>query len=197
MDPELLIGVLGAEHDEGTLTEEEAVSSAMAVLVGGIGTTAGLIGNALVALVEDNDAYNDIAADRGLLPNAVAETLRHSPPVLAVPRWTHGDTVLEGRAIGPRSVVLAVMGSANRDPTVFPEAQRFDIRRDDAPPLSFGSGPHHCPGRGLALDVTQIALDAVLNRYPVLAPARGAWAERPSSIFVNGPNRVQVLVAER
>jgi cytochrome P450 len=196
VDPELLIGALGAEYHEGTLTEEEAVSSAMAVLVGGIGTTAGLIGNALVALVEDNDAYDDVAADRGLLPNAVTETLRHSPPVLAVPRWTRRDTVLEGRAMGPRSVVVAVMGSANRDPTVFPEAQRFDIRRDGAPPLSFGYGPHHCPGRGLALDVTQIALDAVLNRYPVVAPACGSWAERPNSMFVYGPNRVQVRVAK-
>jgi cytochrome P450 len=195
-DPKLLIGALGAEHDEGKLTEDEAVSSAMAVLVGGIGTTAGLIGNALVALVEHNEAYRDVAADRRLLPQAVIETLRHSPPVLAVPRWARHDTVLEGRAIGARSVVLAVTGSANRDPNVFPEAQRFNIRRDGAPPLSFGYGPHHCPGRGLALDVAHIALDAVLSRFPALTPACSSWAERPSSMFVYGPARVQVRVGE-
>jgi cytochrome P450 len=196
-DPELLIGALRAERDQGSLTEDEAVSSAMAALVGGIGTTAGLIGNALVALVEVEAAYTDVAADRGLLATAVNETLRHSPPVLAVPRWTRRDTVLEGGAIGARSVVLAVMGAANRDPAVFPEAQRFDIRRDGAPPLSFGSGPHHCPGRGLALDVAQIALDAVLDRYPALAPAPSRWVERPRSMFVSGPTRVRVRVAER
>ncbi len=194
-DPELLLGSLRAEHGRGTLTEDEAVSSAMAVLVGGMGTTADLIGNAFVALIENNEAYVDVAADRRLVPRAVTETLRHSPPVLAVPRYARRDTVLEGRAIGAGSVVLAVIGAANRDPTYFPEGQRFDLRRDGAPPLSFGYGPHHCPGRGLACDVAHIALDAVLDRHPRLVPAGDSWAARPSSMFVYGPTQVRVLVA--
>ena len=195
--PDLLLGALGADQREGRITEDEAVSIAVAVLVGGIGTTAHLIGNALVALLEHEAVYDAVLIDRGLMPRALDETARHSPPVLAIPRWSRSDTVLEGQTIRAGSVVLAVIGSANRAPDVFSEGWRFDIHRRGAPGLAFGHGAHGCPGRGMALDVARTALEALLDRYPTLTPAAGAWVKREASLFVYGPKTAHVRVGER
>jgi len=195
--PDLLLGALGADQREGRITEDEAVSIAVAVLVGGIGTTAHLIGNALVALLEHEAVYDAVLIDRGLMPRALDETARHSPPVLAIPRWSRSDTVLEGQTIRAGSVVLAVIGSANRAPDVFSEGWRFDIHRRGAPGLAFGHGAHGCPGRGMALDVARTALEALLDRYPTLTPASSAWMKREASLFVYGPKTAHVRVGER
>jgi cytochrome P450 len=189
-----LLGVLGAEVRATKLTDDEAVAAAVAVLIGGIGTTAHLIGNAAAALIGHESSYSDMAADRRLLARAVDETLRHSPPVLAVPRWARCDIQLEGCPIEAGSVVLAVLGAANRDPEVHPAGSRFDLRETRRHPLSFGRGPHHCPGRALSLGVARTTLGALADRFPELAPAHHAWVERAPSMFVYGPVRVLARV---
>jgi cytochrome P450 len=151
--------LLAAEPDGTRLTEEELVNFCALLLINGHETTKTLLANAVLCVA---DRTSELRAD--MLPGAIEEVLRYLPPTGGTDRFTTVPTTLGGHEIRAGQRVIVMISAANRDPDVFPDPQRFDIRRDPNPHLSFGRGVHFCLGAHLARREVRIALQALLNR---------------------------------
>jgi cytochrome P450 len=136
--------------DGDALSREEAVSIMLQMLFAGHDTTTKLMGNSFRRLLEDRASWEAICRDPGLIPNAIEEVLRFDGSVIA---WRHKtkEPVEIGEARLPKDTKrLLLLASANRDPAVFPDPDRFDIRRPNAHEhLSFGVGVHNLLGRAV------------------------------------------------
>jgi cytochrome P450 len=169
-----LISALIAVNDRGRhLSASELISNVQLLLMAGHETTVSQIGNSIVTLLHHPDQMKLIRDQPELVPRAVDELLRHSKlttsttPRVAIQDVPVGDTVIRsGEAVIP---LIAV---ANRDPDAFPDPHHFDVTRTGpAPHLGLGHGPHYCLGAQLAKLELQLALGALLTRFPTLAPA--------------------------
>ena len=159
----------GEAGGAGALTEAEAISNAAVLMFGGIETTEGMIANALLHLLSHPRGLELVRADRGLIPAAVEESLRLEPAAAVVDRYATADTVLAGLLIRAGDQVTVSIAGANRDPSVFPDPDVFDVRRlNAARHLAFAHGPHFCIGAHLARLEAQVAVGTVLQRLPRL-----------------------------
>jgi cytochrome P450 len=166
-----------AASEAGGLTREEVVSNVGVLMFGGIETTEGMIANAILHLLSHPEQRGLIEADRGLLPNAVEESLRLEPAAASIDRYATRDVELGGASIGRGDLVTISIAAANRDPAAFPDPDRFDVRRGNAGQhIAFASGPHVCIGMHLARLEAHTAVGRVLDRLPGLRldPARPA-----------------------
>jgi cytochrome P450 len=161
--------VAAAGSDAGGLSSAEVVSNAAVLLFGGIETTEGMITNALLHLLSDRDQREHIAGDPALLAGAVEESLRLEPAAAVVDRYATTDVELGGAQIRRRDPVTVSIAGANRDPAVFPDPDRFDVRRSNAHHhVAFAHGPHVCIGMHLARLEARSALRLLLERLPNL-----------------------------
>jgi cytochrome P450 len=182
--------------DRGGLTREEAISNAAVLMFGGIETTEGMIANAFLHLLSNRDQLALVEADRELLPNAVEESLRLEPSAAVIDRYATRDTELGGAQIRERELVTLSLAGANRDPAVFADPDRFDVRRENARlHLAFAQGPHVCIGMHLARLEAHTAVGLVLDRLPGLrldparpAAARGLVFRKPPELHVLWPS---------
>jgi cytochrome P450 len=187
---DLLTRLVEAEVGGERLTSEELLGFVQLLLVGGQETTANLINNAVLCLIESPDQLARLRADPGLLPSAIEEVLRYRAPVQWMLRATRRDVELRGQVVPAGKLVFAVIGAANRDPARFPDAGRFDITREPNPHLAFGHGIHACLGAPLARMEARIALADFLARVDTFALAEdGAWEPR-KALHVHGPSRL-------
>jgi cytochrome P450 len=153
------------------LSQVEAVVQMMTILLGGSDTTRSALAIQTSLLLENEDQWNAVCRDPALIPAAVLECLRYEPSVGSVPRVTLEDISLEGSLL-PRGQILSLSTlAAMRDPDVYSEPDRFDIRRTDLSPrhLVFGSGVHRCLGAALAKLELEEGLAALTGRLPHLA----------------------------
>jgi cytochrome P450 len=170
----------------------EVVSNAAVMLFGGIETTEGMICNAVRHLLASPDQLHDLDADRSLLDGAVDESLRLEPAAAVVDRYATASARLGEADIAGGDLVVVSLAGANRDPAVFPEPDRFDIRRPNARQnLGFALGPHFCVGAQLARMETRAAVTALLDRLPglrldpeQLAAPRGLVFRKPPALHV-------------
>jgi cytochrome P450 len=178
---DLLSALVRVEAQGDTLSEDELVQMCILLLNAGHETTTNLIGNGALALLRHPAQLALLRREPGLLESAVDELLRYDSPIQLVGRWAAADTLLGDTAIPRGSMALVLVGSANRDPAVFAEPERLDITRGDRRYLSFGHGAHYCLGAPLARVEGQVALDALLRRFPRLALADEAppWTGSP------------------
>jgi cytochrome P450 len=177
-----------SEADGDALSREETVSIMLQMLFAGHETTTKLMANSFRRLLEDRASWEAICRDPGLIPNAIEEVLRFDGSVIA---WRHKtkEPVEIGKARLPKDAkLLLLLASANRDPAVFTDPDRFDIRRPNARDhLSFGVGVHNCLGAPLARLEARIVLEEVSRRLPSLRLTQNAKLKFPASISMRGP----------
>ncbi|KUM87260.1 MULTISPECIES: cytochrome P450 [Streptomyces] len=153
----------------GRLALPEVASNAAVLMFGGIETTEAMIANALLHLLQHPDQLALVQADFTLLDGAIEESLRLEPGAAVVDRYATRDLTLGPAAIRRGDLVTVSLTGANRDPAVFPDPDRFDVRRPNARlQLAFAHGPHYCLAAHLARLETRIALRHLLDRLPAL-----------------------------
>ena len=158
--------LLAAEEGGDALTEAELISTSMIILGAGHETTTKLIGNAVLALLRNPGERKRLRDDPSLVHSAVEEFLRYDSPVQMTDRVAVEDCEIGGKRIRKGQVVVVLLGAANRDPEVFPDPDRLDLARPHNPHLSFGQGGHFCLGAQLARAEAQIAIEALIRRFP-------------------------------
>jgi cytochrome P450 len=146
------------------LDDEFAVAFCFTLLVAGNETTTNLIGNAMLALLAHPDQAEQLWADPTQVPSALEEALRYDPPAQTNIRRARVDTSIAGHDIPAESLVVLLIGSANRDPRKFPDPDRFDITRNPREHLSFGNGVHLCLGASLARLEARLAYETLMAR---------------------------------
>ena len=167
-------------------------------MVAGHDTTASLIGNGVVALLDHPGQLQALLADPGRLPAAIDELIRFTAPVPhATFRVTAEPVTLDGVQVPAHEQVLVCLGAANRDPDRFPAPDVLDIGRGGGPNLGFGHGIHYCLGAPLARLEAKIAFETLLGRYPGLRLATGrdtlAWA-RGDGLVLRGLTSLPVVL---
>ena len=177
---------------EGGLGVPEVVSNAAVLMFGGIETTEGMIANAALHLLSHPEQLELVRRDPGLVDNAIEESLRLEPAAAVVDRYATRDTQLGRARIRSGDLVVVSIAGANRDPAVFPEPDRYDVRRANARGhLAFAHGPHFCLGAHLARLETRTCMLALLGELPGLrldsegsAPPRGLVFRKPLAVRV-------------
>src|SRR6185437_10998342 len=175
---DLLTRLVAAEVDGERLGDLEILRFVQLLLAAGTETTTNLIDNAILCFVEHPGELARLRAAPELLPQAIEEVLRYRSPAQAVFRATRRDVEMGGQVIPAGEFVLAVIGSANRDPRQFPDADRFDITRDPNPHIAFGHGIHFCLGAPLSRLEGRIGLADLLGRVTDIELTGGPWEPR-------------------
>jgi pimeloyl-[acyl-carrier protein] synthase len=173
---DLLTLLIAAEEQGDRLTEGELLSTCVLLYVAGHETTVNLIGNGLLALLRHPAELARLRAHPELSAGAVEELLRYDAPVQRTGRTAHEDIELGGHHIAKGSLVVPVIGAANRDAAHFPDPDRLDLGRRDNRHVAFGFGIHFCLGAPLARLEGQIALGRLLARFGHLT----AETDRPT-----------------
>ncbi|GAA0948068.1 cytochrome P450 [Virgisporangium aurantiacum] len=178
------------DDDGGQVSVEEFENMFWLFAVAGNETLRNGLPGACVALLEHPDAQDRLRADPGLLPTAVEEMLRWWTPVMTFRRTATADCELGGQPIRRGDKVVVSFSSANRDGTVFADADRFDIGRSPNPHLVFGHGPHFCLGAHLARAQMRALFAEVLRRTSTLRA--GGPCARLRSNFQHGVKHLPV-----
>ncbi|MEA2418693.1 MAG: hypothetical protein QOE60_899 [Thermoleophilaceae bacterium] len=160
----LVSAYIAAEVDGDRFSTEEIVANCIVTMVGGLETTTNLIGNGLLALLRDPEALARLRAEPEIMDTAVEELLRFESPSQHTARLAPRDLELGGKQIGKKQAVIAVMGSANRDPQRFPDPDRLDLGRQDNRHVAFAWGAHFCFGAPLARLEGRIGFETLLRR---------------------------------
>ena len=161
---DLSAALLTAEVEGDRLDDAEVVGFLFLMIIAGNETTAKLLGNALYWLWRNPEQRRAVEADPRLIPRWVEETLRYDGSTQALARTLTSDVELHGEHLRAGDRVVLLIGSGNRDERVFPDADRFDVRRDTSDMLSFGHGLHFCLGAALARLESRVALEEVQTR---------------------------------
>ncbi|MFZ5731613.1 MAG: cytochrome P450 [Pseudomonadota bacterium] len=167
---DLITQLVQAEEDGSKLSNEELTANIILLFGAGHETTVNLIGNGLLALHRNPDQLALLKANPSLIGNAIEEFLRYDSSVQSTGRVTLEDIDdLGGKRIPKGETVLCLLGSANRDPAVYPDRpDKLDITRPNVKPLSFGGGIHFCLGAQLARIEAEVAIATLLRRLPDL-----------------------------
>ncbi|HET7490858.1 MAG TPA: cytochrome P450 [Bradyrhizobium sp.] len=167
---DLTTQLVQAEEDGSKLSNEELTANIILLFGAGHETTVNLIGNGLLALHRNPDQLALLSANPALITNAIEEFLRYDSSVQLTGRVALEDfDALGDKKIPKGETVLCLLGSANRDPAVYPDRpDRLDITRPNVRPLSFGGGIHFCLGAQLARIEAEIAISTLLRRLPEL-----------------------------
>ena len=188
-----VISLLANAQAGGELTSADLVATCGLLLVAGFETTVNLIGNGVAALYRDPDNWRRLVAEPALAGVAVEETLRFDSPVQLTVRFAGEDLEVGGRPIERGAAIAMMLAAANRDPAAYPDPSRFSLDRSGQPEhLAFSSGIHYCLGAPLARLEGELALRALVTRWPDLVLMPGA--RRRSGATIRGYASLPVRV---
>ena len=187
---DLFTHLLQAEVDGERLGDAQLGAFMLVLAVAGNETTRNLISGGLQTLFEHPAERERLQRDRALLPTAVEEMLRWVTPVMHFRRTAERDVVLGGQSIRAGDKVVMWYVAGNRDATVFPDADRFDVGRTPNEHLAFGFGSHYCLGAALAQLEASAVFAALLDRFPDIAPA--GPIQRMRANHINGVKHLPV-----
>jgi pulcherriminic acid synthase len=192
---DLLSTLCTAEVDGEKMTDEIIKAFVSLLLVAGGETTDKAMANMFMNLIENPDQMQAVRNDRALIANAFAETLRFTPPVLMVMRQPAEDVEIRGVTIPAGATITCLVPSANRDPRVFSNPNRFDIFRDDLPVdkaftaaashTSFALGRHFCIGAMLSKAEVEAGANRLLDAMRDIQFAGDA--PQPVGVFTRAP----------
>jgi cytochrome P450 len=171
------------DDDGDALALDEVLATCILLLTAGHETTASLIGNGVLTLMQHPDQLHQLQRDPTLIKPAIEEILRFECPAKIVGRTNLVDRQLGGQTIRAGQRVLVLLGAVNRDPEQFRDPECFDITRTPAAHLAFGAGPHFCLGAALSRAETQETLRQLLPLLTEWRLAPGAPAWRASDTF--------------
>jgi len=182
-----------AESEGDKLSEEEILGTSVTILNGGHETTTRFLATTVVDLFRQPAQRQKLRDQPELIDTAVEEFLRFSGPFQRDARVCKQETEIRGKRILPGQTLLLLLGSANRDPEQFPNAETIDITRAPNKHVAFGYGPHICLGAPLAKLETSLAIQTLLRRHPNyrLAPDTLEWTFG----FVWGPKEVPLILS--
>lgn len=167
-----LLSALIHPADGGVALEtDEIITMCLLLLAAGHETTATLIGNGTLALLEHPDQLDWLARHPDCTSQAVEELLRYESPAQVAARIARTDLELCGVRIAEGQQALVMIGAANRDAARYPDPDRLDLTRTRTPHLAFGSGPHFCVGAGLARLEAQETFKRLVSAIPDRATA--------------------------
>ncbi len=166
---DLLTDLLAIRDEGDRLSDDELTSLVFLIFAAGYETTVGLIGNAVLALLDEPEQWARLAADPALLPRAVEEFVRFDgPSLIAVRRFPTEDLEIGGVTVEAGETVILALASANRDEARF-GAPALDVERADNPHVAYGHGAHYCLGAALARIEGEVAIGTLLRRLPDLS----------------------------
>jgi cytochrome P450 len=175
------------------ITYREVESVVYGLSFAGHEAVTALLGNCLLCLLPRRDQWNEICADASLIANAVEEVLRFESSQVSWRRLTTRPVTLGGIDLAEGTPLLLNFAAANRQPDVFDDAERFDIRRPNATRhISFGKGIHYCLGANLAKLEAKIMLDVVSQRIPSLRLSQNQVIRHFPNITFRGPEQLMV-----
>jgi cytochrome P450 len=177
---DLVTALVQAKDGSDQLSGDEVLAMIFLLLVAGHETTVNLIGSGSLALLEHPDQLEKLRSEPAFIKPAIEELLRFVCPVeMATERYAREDITIAGTTIPRGELVLAVIGSANRDANYFDNPDSLDVTRENNKHLAFGHGVHFCLGASLARLEGQIALSTLAQRMPNLrlsiAPDQLRW----------------------
>lgn len=175
---DLISALIQVEEAGDKLTEDELLAMVFLLLVAGHETTVNLIGSGVLELLQNPEQMEQLRHNPLLIKTAVEELLRFTAPVFfSTERYPREDVTLHGLTIPRGEITLGVIGSANRDESIFSTPNVLDLTREPNRHLSFGQGIHYCLGAPLARLEAQVAINQLLARAPDLRLKR-----RPDSL---------------
>jgi len=163
---DLLSALINASVDGSVVSQDELLAMCFLLIAAGHETTVNLIGNGVLALLNNPVQLQKLRANPELTTQAVEEMLRFDGPInIATMRFTTAEIDVDGVVIPPNQQVWIALWSANGDPARFPDAERFDVDRNTQGHLAFGHGIHYCIGAPLARMEGVTAIRKLLDRY--------------------------------
>ena len=163
--------LIAGDRDAEALNLVELDNFCVLLLVAGNETTTNLISNAMLALLDRRDLWQEIAANPTLVAAAVEETLRFDGPGQGLLRVATSDVTIGDITIPAGARVLPLIGSANRDPCQWADPDEFRLDRNSYEHIAFGSGIHFCVGNALARLEARAAIEMLARRFPHVAGA--------------------------
>ena len=185
-----------ADRQGDCLSAAEVIANSVLIVTAAIDTTAGLIANTLVELMDNPDSMLRVRHDPAMIPAAIEESLRHCPSAPSSTRRTPAEFALGGVVIPAGSDLFFSFAAANRDPNKFADPDRYDIGRDASALLTFGGGAHFCLGAGLARMEARLVFEELFvagEGFKLAEPLR--W--RTNNPVVRAPERLAVSCIER
>lgn len=171
---------------------QRVVARLVNALLGGVPTTAALIGTTVLHLLRDRRQWELLCDRPERIPAAVEEAARYDGPVQGLRRVTTRAVTLAGTELPAGSSLFVAFGSADRDGARHPRPETFDVGRAPAGHLAFGSGTHSCPGRRLAVEQVRIALEELTRRLPGLRLAEGEPVTMRPSLIARSPEALHL-----
>ncbi|AWB93254.1 cytochrome P450 [Aeromicrobium chenweiae] len=190
---DLITDLIEARDEGAKLSDDELVASVVLLLNAGHEASVNVFGNGFHALLQHPEQMARIASGEVTVETALEELIRYDAALQLFERTATADVEVSGQLVRAGEKIACLMGSANRDAAVFPDADTFDVGREQNPHVGFGMGLHFCLGAPLARLELQISIATLLDRFPHLrlvgeAPRRPTWVLR-------GFERIDVEVA--
>ena len=178
------ISVLASGEKRGVFTRHQVLVNTSLLLLAGHETTINLICNGTLAFIQHPDQWTLYKEDpAGRAKWATEECLRYDAPVKSIQRLASQDIEVRGKVMEKNDRIRWFISSANRDPNVFADPEKFDITRQPNPHVAFGNGVHHCLGATLARVEGQEVFKALAERFPDLQVATEPLDYQPSITF--------------
>jgi cytochrome P450 len=194
LEDDLVSTLALASGEEGTITDEEAVSFLRLLLPAGAETTSHSTATLLWLLLQDATLLDQIRSDRSMVPALIEEVLRWEPAVPYAHRLVVDDVTIGGVDIRAGSALQLALGSANRDAARWDEPDRFDITRPAQSNLSLGFGAHACLGASLARREMTSAVNQLLDRFPTIRLDPDAAPTELTGVNFRGPTAVPAVL---